>query len=111
MDQLSFSDAGNSSKRKQTRREKFLAEMEQVVPWPRMERLIEPHYPKEGNGRQPYPLMTMLRIYCLQLWYGLSDPAVEDALYEITAMRRFATTGYQTKALFCISVICWSCMG
>ena len=90
MDQLSFSDAEYSGKRKQTRREKFLAEMEQVVPWGRLERLIEPHYPKAGNGRQPYPLSAMLRIYCLQQWYGLSDPAAEDALYEITSMRRFS---------------------
>ena len=90
MDQLSFSDAEYSGKHKQTRREKFLAEMELVVPWKRLERLIEPHYPKAGNGRQPYPLLTMLRIYCLQQWYSLSDPAAEDALYEITSMRRFA---------------------
>ena len=90
MDQLSFSDAEYSGKRKQTRREKFLAEMEQVVPWSRLEGLIEPHYPKAGNGRHPYPLSTMVRIYCLQQWYNLSDPGAEDALYEITPMRRFA---------------------
>lgn len=90
MDQLSFSDAEYKSKRKQTRREKFLAEMEQVVPWSRLERLIEPYYPKAGNGRRPYPLESMLRIYFLQQWYGLSDPAAEDALYEITSMRQFA---------------------
>ncbi len=90
MDQLSFSDAEYSGKRKQTRREKFLAEMEQVVPWSRLEGLIEPHYPKAGNGRHPYPLSTMVRIYCLQQWYNLSDPGAEDALYEITPMRCFA---------------------
>ncbi len=90
MDQQSFSDAEYSNKRKQTRREKFLAEMERVVPWARLERLIEPHYPKVGNGRPPYRLSTMLRIYCLQQWYSLSDPAAEDALYEITSMRCFA---------------------
>ncbi|RDH81774.1 MAG: IS5/IS1182 family transposase, partial [endosymbiont of Lamellibrachia luymesi] len=90
MDQLSFSDAEYSGKRKQTRREKFLGEMEQVVPWSRLERLIEPDYPKAGNGRQPYPLATMLRIYFMQQWYSLSDPAAEDALYEITSMRQFA---------------------
>lgn len=90
MDQLSFSDAEYGGKRKQTRREKFLAEMEQVVPWIRLERLIEPNYPKAGNGRQPYPLATLLRIHFLQQWYGLSDPAAEDALYEITSMRQFS---------------------
>ena len=89
MDQLSFSDAEYSGKRKQTRRERFLAEMEQVIPWRRLERLVEPHYPKAGNGRRPFPLATMLRIHLLQQWYGLSDPAAEDALYEITSMRQF----------------------
>jgi len=90
MDQQSFSDAEYSNKRRQTRRERFLAEMEEVIPWSRLERLIEPHYPKAGNGRHPYRLSTMLRIYCLQQWYNLSDPGAEDALYEITPMRRFA---------------------
>jgi len=89
MDQLSFSDAEYNGKRKQTRREKFLGEMEQVVPWLRLERLIEPHYPKAGNGRRPYPLSALLRIYCLQQWYSFSDAAAEDALYEITSMRHF----------------------
>ena len=60
------------------------------MPWDRLERRIEPHYPKAGNGRHPYPLSTMLRIHFLQQWYGLSDPAAEDALYEITSMRQFA---------------------
>lgn len=89
MTQLSFSDAEYTHKRKQTRREKFLTEMEQVVPWEKLEQVIEPHYPKAGNGRRPYPLSTMLRIHCLQQWYALSDPAAEDALYEITSMRQF----------------------
>jgi IS5 family transposase len=87
MDQLSFSDAEYGGKRKQTRREKFLAEMEKVVPWDRLEQRIEQHYPKAGNGRHPYPLSTMLRIHFLQQWYSLSDPTAEDALYEITSMR------------------------
>ena len=90
MKQLSFSDAEFQSKRKQTRREKFLKEMEAVIPWSRLERLIEPKYPKAGNGRRPYPLQTMLRVYFMQQWYGLSDPGMEDALYEITSMRQFA---------------------
>lgn len=90
MDQLSFSDAEYGGKRKQTRREKFLAEMEKVVPWDRLEQRIEQHYPKAGNGRHPYPLSTMRRIHFLQQWYSLSDPAAEDALYEITSKRQFA---------------------
>ena len=88
--QLSFCDAEYGGKRKQTRREVFLAEMDRAVPWRQLEGLIEPHYPKIGGGRPPYALSTMLRIHCLQQWYGLSDPAMEEALYEIASMRQFA---------------------
>jgi len=79
-------------KKKQTRREKFLAEMDAVVPWPRMLALIGPHYPKVGpkGGRPPMPLETMLRIYFLQNWYALSDPMAEEMLYDSDAMRQFA---------------------
>ena len=90
MSQLSFSDAEYAGKRKQTRRERFLAEMEAVVPWDALLALIEPAYPKAGNGRRPYPLKAMLRIHLLQNWYGYSDPAMEEALYEVTPLRRFA---------------------
>jgi IS5 family transposase len=79
-----------AGKRKQTRRERFLAEMDQVVPWSGLLALIEPYYPKAGGGRKPYPLETMLRIHLLQNWFSLSDPAMEEALYEITPMRQFA---------------------
>ncbi|GGK80443.1 IS5 family transposase [Amphritea balenae] len=60
------------------------------MPWQRLESVIEPHYPKPGKGRRPYLLMTLLRIHCLQQWSSLSDPAMEDALYEIASMRMFA---------------------
>ncbi len=90
MSQMSFSDAEYAGKRKQTRRERFLAEMEQVVPWAGLLVLIEPFYPKAGNGRPPYPLETMLRIHLLQNWFALSDPSMEEALYEITSLRQFA---------------------
>lgn len=90
MSQMSFSDAEYAGKRKQTRRERFLAEMEQVVPWVELVALIEPFYPKAGNGRRPYPLETLLRIHLLQNWFALSDPAMEEALYEITSLRQFA---------------------
>ncbi|MFZ5779531.1 MAG: IS5 family transposase [Pseudomonadota bacterium] len=90
MKQLSFSDAEYGGKRKRTRREVFLAEMQRAVPWAELEALIGPHYPKAGGGRRPYPLSTMLRIHCLQQWYGLSDPAMEEELYEIASMRQFA---------------------
>jgi len=79
-------------KKKRTRREKFLAEMEAVVPWTRLLVLIEPHYPKAGpkGGRPSMPLETMLRIYFLQQWYALSDPMAEETLYDSEAMREFA---------------------
>jgi IS5 family transposase len=92
--QLSFGDAEYNGKRKQTRREIFLSEMDKAVPWKELLALIEPHYPKLGQpGRQPYPLETMLRIHFPQQWYALSDPAMEETLYEIPSMRRFAKLG------------------
>ncbi|MCC4626501.1 IS5 family transposase, partial [Xanthomonas campestris pv. nigromaculans] len=92
--QLTFGDAEGLGKRKQTRREIFLAEMEQVVPWQHLLGLIAPHYPVSGRpGRQPYALATMLRIHLLQQWYALSDPAMEEALHEIPTLRRFAQLG------------------
>jgi transposase, IS5 family len=90
MSQMSFGDAEYAGKRKQTRREIFLAEMEQVVPWQSLVRLIEPFYPEAGRGRHPYALATMLRIHLMQNWFGLSDPAMEEALYEVASMRQFA---------------------
>jgi len=90
MSQMSFGDAEYSGKRKRTRREIFLAEMEQVVPWNSLLPLIEPFYPVAGRGRHPYPIATMLRVHLMQNWFGLSDPAMEEALYEIVPMRQFA---------------------
>jgi IS5 family transposase len=82
----------DAMKKKRTRRELFLAEMDGVVPWHRLLVLIEPHYPKAGakGGRPPMPLETMLRVYFLQNWYALSDPMAEETLYDSEAMRRFA---------------------
>lgn len=74
---------------KTTRRAAFLAEMERVVPWRALCALIAPVYPKPGNGRPPVGLERMLRIYFLQHWFNLSDPAVEEALYDSLALRRF----------------------
>lgn len=90
--QMSFAALAHASKKKVTRREKFLAEMEAVVPWARLVALIAPHYPTAGpkGGRPAMPLETMLRIYCLQNWYALSDPMMEETLYDSEAMRRFA---------------------
>jgi len=74
---------------KKTRRAIFLEDMEQVVPWGELSALIEPHYPKPGNGRPPVGVERMLRIYFLQQWFNLSDPAVEEALYDSAVMRQF----------------------
>jgi IS5 family transposase len=90
MAQLTFGDAEFAGKGKTTRKERFLAEMEQVVPWALIERQIRLVYPEAGNGRRPYPLSTMLRVYVMQNWFSLSDPAMEDALYDIPALRQFA---------------------
>ncbi len=64
--------------------------METVVPWSRLESLIEPFYPKKGNGRPPMPLSTMLRIHFMQQWFGYSDPAMEEALHDVPLLRQFA---------------------
>ena len=89
MKQQSFSSLDQVHKKKRTRREIFLAEMGTVVPWVRIEALIEPHYTKPRKGRPQMPLSAMLRIYFLQQWYGLSDPGAEEALYDMHSMRDF----------------------
>ena len=92
MSQLSFATLDYAAKKKRTKRDVFLAEMSEVVPWVRLEAIIAPHYPQAGpnGGRRAYPLGVMLRIYCLQQWYRLSDPSAEEALYDICSMRVFA---------------------
>src|SRR6516162_3763018 len=89
MKQLTLATTGFERYAKTTRRATFLAEMGRVVPWPALCRLIEPVYPKPGNGRPPIGVERMLRIYFLQQWFNLSDPAVEEALYDSAAMRGF----------------------
>ena len=93
MDQATFSELEHDSKKWRTRREEFLARMDELIPWERLEQRVEPFYPKAGRGRQPYPLATMLRVHCVQLFYNLSnlsDPGMEDLLYEVESVRRFA---------------------
>lgn len=87
--QRTFAGLAWSTKGKVTRREQFLAEMNGVIPWKRLMALIEPHYPKAGRGRQPLGLEKMLRIYFVQQWFDLSDPAAEDAIYDSESIRRF----------------------
>src|ERR1700741_3428160 len=88
--QIGFAEAEITGKKRVTRRQRFLAEMEKVVPWQRLLSAIEPHYPKGERGRPPIGLERMLRIYFLQQWYGLADEGLEDALYDSQALRGFA---------------------
>lgn len=88
-EQRTFAGLAWRQKGKVTRRERFLAEMNLVIPWARLIALIEPHYPKAGGGRHPHDLEVMLRIYFLQQWFDLSDPGAEDAVYDSESMRRF----------------------
>jgi IS5 family transposase len=88
--QGSFAQAEYAGKKKQTRRDKFLAEMEAVVPWARLVERLQPLYPKGTRGRPPIGLERMLRLYFVQQWYGLADEALEDALYDSQALRGFA---------------------
>jgi len=89
MKQLTLATAGFERYGKTTRRAVPLAEMERVVPWAALCGFIEPVYPKPGNGRPSVGLERMLRIYFLQQWFNLSDPAAEEALYDSLAMQRF----------------------
>src|SRR3954453_6593956 len=88
--QGSFAEVEYAGKKKQTRRDRFLADMEQVVPWARLVERLAPLYPKGDRAPPPIPLERMLRVYFVQQWYGLADEAVEDALYDSQALRRFA---------------------
>ncbi len=88
--QMTLSSSGFEKYAKTTRRARFLADMERVVPWSELCALIEPVYPKGEGGRPAVPLERMLRVYFLQHWFNLSDPAVEEALYESASMRAFA---------------------
>ena len=88
MGPLTFAELEYDRKKRRTRRELFLERMEQLIPWERLEGRIEPFYPKAGCGRQPYPLGVMLRVHCVQLFYNLSDPGMEDLLYEAESVRR-----------------------
>jgi len=106
MQQVSFASVAYTQKKKQTRRERFLTEMDAVLPWPELLRVVRRHYPKAGRGRHPIPLERMLRIYFLQQWYGLSDPAMEDALYDIESLRRFAGIELNEDAIPDETTIC-----
>ena len=99
LSQPSFAQAEFAAKKKTTRREKFLGEMERVVPWARLVALIEPHYPTGRRGRPPIGIERMLRIYFLQQWYALADEALEDAIYDSQAMRLFTGIDLSVEAV------------
>jgi IS5 family transposase len=99
MKRTTFSSLAYDYKKKKTRRETFLEEMDQVIPWKKLFQIISPYYPRISNGRHPMPLSMMLRIYFMQQWYGLSDPAMEDSLYDIESMRRFAGIDLEIDAV------------
>ncbi len=88
-DQPTFAELKYEGKKQKTRPEKFLERMEGLIPWEELEEGIRPHYPKAGRGRRPYELSAMLRIHCVQLFYNLSDPGMEDLLYEVESVKRF----------------------
>ena len=90
MDQPTFADLEYGQKKRKTRREEFLEKLDRLVPWQRLEGRIRPHYFRGERGRRPYALAVMLRVHVVQLCYNLSDPAMEDLLYEAESVRRFA---------------------
>src|SRR5437667_6324122 len=97
---------------RKTRRAIFLEEMEQVVPWRELYALVAPHHPQPGNGRPPVGVERMLRIYFLQQWFNLSDPGVEEALYDSVVMRQFvaliwAVSRCRTRPRCASSGTCW----
>ena len=89
MHQLSIHDTNYGQHTKPTHKSQFLARMETLMPWQALEQLIEPHYPKAGNGRRPIGLNRMLRMYLISQWFNLSDNACEEALYDVLAFRHF----------------------
>jgi transposase, IS5 family len=107
MKQISLFVSGFRGKKgKVTKREQFLSEMDKVIPWARLVKVIAPHYPQVGNGRRPMGLEKMLRIYFLQQWYNLSDPAAEEALYDSETMRRFVGIEHGQDTIPDESTIC-----
>lgn len=89
-DQITFSEAEHQKKKRKTCREIFLERMDKLIPWKQLEKKVARYYPKGQTGCPPYLVCTMLRVHCMQLFYNLSDTAMEDSLYEIESMRHFA---------------------
>lgn len=99
MKQETFTDIEYSFRKKKTKREEFLEIMDEIIPWEEWISIIEPYYPKGNRGRRPMGIEKMLRMYLLQIWFNLSDPATEDAIYDSYAMRKFTGIDFMTEAV------------
>ena len=99
MKQETFTDIEYSYRKKKTKREKFLEIMDEIIPWEEWVGVIEPYYPKGKRGRPPMGIEKMLRMYLLQIWFNLSDPATEDAIYDSYAMRKFTGIEFMTESV------------
>lgn len=99
MKQETFTDIEYSFRKKKTKREEFLEIMDEIIPWDEWASVIEPYYPKGKRGCPPMGIEKMLRMYLLQIWFNLSDPATEDAIYDSYAMRKFTGIDFMTEAV------------
>lgn len=99
MKQETFTDIEYSFRKKKTKREEFLEIMDEIIPWDEWVGVIAPCYPKGKRGRPPMGIEKMLRMYLLQIWFNLSDPATEDAIYDSYAMRKFTGIDFTTEAV------------
>ena len=97
--QETFTEIEYSFRKKKTKREEFLEIMDEIIPWDEWVGVIEPYYPKGKRGRPPMGIEKMLRMYLLQIWFNLSDPATEDAIYDSYAMRKFTGINFMTEAV------------
>lgn len=96
---MSFAQAEYVGKKKVTRREKFLSDIESVLPWARLVGVVQSHYPRGERGRPPIGIERILRIYFLQQWYSLAEEALEDAIYDSMSMRTFAGTDLSVESV------------
>ena len=99
MKQETFTDMEYGCRKKKTRREEFLEIMDEIIPWDEWVGVIEPYYPQGKRGRPPMGIEKMLRMYLLQIWFNLSDPATEDAIYDSYAMRKFTGIDFMTESV------------
>ena len=111
MKQESFTDIEYSFRKKKTKREEFLEIMDEIIPWDEWVEIIEPYYiepyyPKGKRGRPPMGIEKMLRMYLLQIWFNLSDPATEDAIYDSYAMRRFTGIEFMKETVLDETTLC-----